>query len=281
MILYKTLSEASTETLHGAFLEAFSDYQVKLDLPFRKFEQMLLRRGYCPDISMGAFDNDRLVGFVLNGFRNWIGKPTVYDLGTGVIPQYRRRGIISDLLSHIKKLLKENQVEQYLLEVIKSNQSAFELYKKQGFEIQREFSCFQLEKDKFIPGETGMVERVESLEMQQLKEFWDFEPSWQNSVASVSAVPEAFNFFVVRVNNNLAGYGIIDKESGDIPQIAVNRDYRGNGIAHGIMTELVKSTNSRKVALLNVETPSGSIENFLNKLGFVLSVGQYEMLLKL
>lgn len=281
MINYKTLNETSLETLHKAFLEAFFDYQVKFDLPFRKFEQMLLRRGYYPGISMGAFDNGRLVGFVLNGYRSWIGKPTVYDLGTGVIPEYRRKGITSDLLSHIEKLLKEKLVEQYLLEVIKSNQSAFQLYKKQGFEIQREFSCFRLEKDKFIPRTTCMVERVERLETEQLKEFWDFEPSWQNSVASVEAVPEAFNFFVARINNTIAGYGIIDKMSGDVPQIAVNRDYRGNGIAYGIMTELVKSTDSGKVALLNVETNSTPIESFLNKLGFENYVGQYEMLLKL
>lgn len=281
MIYYKTLNETSLEILHKAFLEAFFDYQVKTDLPFWKFEQMLLRRGYNPDISMGAFDNDRLVGFVLNGYRNWIGKPTVYDLGTGVIPEYRRKGITSDLLLHIRKLLKEKQVEQYLLEVIKSNQSAFQLYKKQGFEIQREFSCFHLEKDKFIPGTICKVERVERIETEQFKEFWDFEPSWQNSVASVEAVPEAFNFFVARFNNTIAGYGIIDKVSGDIPQIAVNRDYRGNGIAYGIMTELLKSTGSGKVALLNVETNSTPIESFLNKLGFVYYVGQYEMLLKL
>lgn len=41
---------------------------------------------------MGAFDNEELVGFVLNGFRNWYGKTTVYDTGTGVLPKYRRQG---------------------------------------------------------------------------------------------------------------------------------------------------------------------------------------------
>ena len=57
------------------------------------------------------------MGFVLNGFRDWNGKATVYDLGTGVIGEYRKQGITSNIMSCLKALLKEEGVEQYLLEV--------------------------------------------------------------------------------------------------------------------------------------------------------------------
>jgi ribosomal protein S18 acetylase RimI-like enzyme len=281
VIYYETLNETSPEKLHKAFLEAFFDYQVKSELPFWKFEQMLQRRGYNSEISIGAFENERLVGFVLNGLRSWNGKTTAYDLGTGVIPECRRQGITSDMLEHIKKLFKEKQVEQYLLEVIKSNTSAIQLYKKQGFIIQREFSCFELDKNKFIPLTTCNVEHVERVNLEQLKEFWDFNPSWQNSIASINALPEAFIYSVVRFNNIIVGYGIIDKKTGDIPQIAVNKNYRGNGIARSIIIDLLKSTESHKICVLNVETQFKSIEKFLKKMGFEYRVGQYEMLLKL
>ena len=168
-----------------------------------------------------------------------------------------------------------------MLEVIKSNQSAVQLYKKQGFEIQRELSCFQLDKDKFISKTTCKVERVERIELEQLKEFWDFKPSWQNSIASIHTMPEAFIYYVVRFDNIIVGYGIVDKNTGDIPQIAVNKDYRDNGIASSIMTEIVKSTESNKICVLNVEAHLKPIEDFLTKLGFTYHVGQYEMLLKL
>ncbi|GAA0741452.1 hypothetical protein [Clostridium oceanicum] len=58
------------------------------------------RTGYVPTLCIGAFCDENLVGFVLNGFRNWNSKATIYDLGTGVIREYIKQGF-------------ENIVEQY------------------------------------------------------------------------------------------------------------------------------------------------------------------------
>jgi ribosomal protein S18 acetylase RimI-like enzyme len=281
MLEYRTLNKTSIETLHKAFCNAFSDYQVKMDLPIWKFKQMLQRRGYDPEMSIGAFKDEMLVGFVLNGFRNWNEKSTVYDLGTGVTAEYRRQGITSNMLLNIKEALKQKQVEQYLLEVIKSNTSAVELYKKQGFEIQREFQCFQLDKNKYNPITTYKVEHVNRINLRQLTEFWDFKPSWQNSIDSISAIPEAFLYSIVRFDNTIAGYGIIDKRTGDIPQIAVNKHYRGKGIARTIITDLIENTESYKISVLNVDDESKCTKDFLIKLGFEHIVDQYEMLLKI
>lgn len=281
MYSYRILDKISIETLHKTFLDAFSDYQVNIALPLWKFKQMLQRRGYISELSIGAFKNEMLVGFVLNGFRSWNGKPTVYDLGTGVIVEYRRQGITSNMLLNIKEVLKQKQVEQYLLEVIKSNTSAFQLYKKQGFEIQREFSCFQLDKNKYNPITTCKVERVNRIDWGQLTDFWDFKPSWQNSIDSINAVPEEFLYSIVSFDNAIVGYGIIDKRTGDIPQIAVNKYYRGKGIARSIMTDMIQNTESDKISILNVDNESKSTNDFLLELGFENSVGQYEMLLKI
>ncbi len=152
MVSYETLENIGIETLHKTFLNAFSDYQVKTELPLFKFQQMLQRRGYVPKFSIGgAFENGILVGFVLNGIRNWDDRLTAYDTGTGVIQPYRKQGITSNMLLNVGQLFKEMGVEQYLLEVIQSNTSAFQLYKKQGFKILREFECFHLDKNKYNP----------------------------------------------------------------------------------------------------------------------------------
>lgn len=39
MYSYKMLDKISMETLHEAFVDAFSDYQVKMDLPFGSFNR--------------------------------------------------------------------------------------------------------------------------------------------------------------------------------------------------------------------------------------------------
>lgn len=281
MFLYSTLHSIGPELLHQAFLRAFSDYQVKMELSFPDFEQMLRRRGYCPALSVGAFQGEKLVGFVLNGFRNWNGKPTVYDLGTGVVPECRRQGLTSEMLRHTKFLLKEKQVEQYLLEVIQTNDSALALYRKQGFRESREFSCFRAEKTRLVRRADWPTKPAAAIDFEAVKEFWDFSPSWQNSADSIHAAPEAFVSSVVRRNQEIVGYGIADRKTGDIPQLAVKREYRGNGISQSILTDLANRTESARLCMLNVETGAGSTEMFLRASGFTPFVGQYEMLLAL
>ncbi|MDR5586066.1 GNAT family N-acetyltransferase [Clostridium aquiflavi] len=281
MLEYRTLNKTSIETLHKAFLGAFSDYQVKIDLSIGKFKQTLQRRGYAPEISIGAFENDILVGFILNGLRSLNGKTTVYDIGTGVIIDYRRQGITSSMLLKAKEILKQKQVEQYLLEVIQSNTSAFQFYNKEGFEIKRKFPCFQLDKESYLPLKTYKVEHTDKMVWEQLTEFWDFEPSWQNSIDSINAVSEEFLYSIVRFDNTIVGYGIIDKRTGDIPQIAVNKHYRGKGIARSIITDLIENTESFEISVLNVDDESKCTKDFLINLGFEYIVGQYEMILKI
>ncbi len=116
---------------------------------------------------------------------------------------------------------------------------------------------------------------------EQLTEFWDFEPSWQNSIDSINAVSEEFLYSIVHFDNKIVGYGIIDKRTGDIPQIAVNKHYRDKGIARSIITDLMENTESYKISVINVDDKSKCTKDFLIKLGFEHIVDQYEMLLKI
>lgn len=282
MFSYNDLEFIDTKVIYECFLDAFSDYQIQIDLPYWKFEQMLKRRGFEPKMSMGAFEDDRLIGFVLNGYRIWKGKTTVYDLGTGVITEYRRQGITSEMLVNIKELFKEKDVEQYLLEVLKPNESAIQLYEKEGFETERELSCFELDKNKYINTEDKdncKIEIVDNLKLEDFKEFWDFEPSWQNSIASIEAIPQAFAYITAKIEDSIVGYGVIETRTGDIPQIAVRKDFRRKGIASSILSELIKNTESSNINAVNIEAQFKSSEAFFRSRGFEYEVGQYEMLL--
>lgn len=284
MFIYNTLENISIEKLHKTFLEAFSDYQVKSDLPLLVLEQMLRRRGYVAKASMGAFENNALVGFILNGIRNWDGKLTAYDTGTGVIKAFRRHGITSNMLLKDKQLLIEMGVEQYLLEVIQSNTSAVQLYKKQGFQILRDFECFSFDKNKYTPVTTHSAQHINminKINWTELTQFWDFKPSWQNSIDSINAASDTFIYSIISIDDKIVGYGIIDKNSGDIPQIAVDKNYRGNGIGKSIFTDLLNSTKSHNIRVLNVDSQCTSMKNFLLNLGFKQGLSQYEMVLKL
>ncbi|MFL5783066.1 MAG: GNAT family N-acetyltransferase [Bacteriovoracaceae bacterium] len=58
------------------------------------------------------------------------------QLGMGILPSYRGKGIGTLLLKEVLKLSKERGLEKVELEVYKSNSAAFALYKKLGFEEQ-------------------------------------------------------------------------------------------------------------------------------------------------
>ena len=279
MFNYKTLDNTSIEIIHKAFIDAFSDYQVKIEMPIWKFEQMLQRRGYVPEMSIGAFVNETLIGFVLNGCRILNGKLAVYDLGTGVVRQYRRQGVIDNILADIKDLIKEKNVKEYVLEVIKSNESAVNLYKKQNFEIQRELECFQINKSQYNFIINHKVEHTNKIDLNQLLRFCDFNPSWQNSIDSVNAISDSFLYSIVRFDYTIVGYGIIDKKTGDIPQIAVDRNFRCRGIATSLISDLIKNTESQNISILNIDGQMKSMQDFLIKLGFKNFVTQYEMIL--
>lgn len=284
MYEFRKLDQVSLEVLHNAFVEAFSDYQVRIDLPYWKFEQMMKRRGFVPEKSLGAFKDGRLVGFILNGCRSWNGQLTAYDLGTGVIPEHRKQGLTTSMFLRLAEQLRAEGVKQYLLEVLQQNKAAFELYKKQGFEITRPFCCYKLDKSIFRHKGTHTIEHLDSLkpaDWELFDGFMDFRPSWQNSTESICSVPDSFICSVVRMDNRIVGYGIIEKKTGDIPQLSVDRNYRGKGIGRSILADLISNTDAERVALINVDDSADSIKHFLLSMGFEHFVDQYEMLLKL
>lgn len=282
LLSYRTLENTPVDVIHEAFVDAFSDYQVKMDLPLWRFQQMKKRRGFSGKLSMGAFDGERLVAFVLNGSRLWQGEKTVYDMGTGVIRDYRRQGITTKILTELEGLLKDEGIGQYLLEVLQENTSAFELYKKQGFEITRALNCYKLFKANVTFSESRyQIHRVKPRTMSPLESFWDFIPSWQNSSESVLAVADDFGYAEVVLEGQVAGYGLIDKKSGDVPQLAVRKDLRNQGIGSSILKDLLLQTEAPHAVFLNVESTKKETVSFLLGAGAESTVDQYEMLKRL
>jgi hypothetical protein len=76
-----SLGSSTFEQLYGAFSAAFSDYEVQLIA--EQFRSLLQRRGFVPELSFGAFDEDSLESFTLtvSDFikeREW---PTILEQG--------------------------------------------------------------------------------------------------------------------------------------------------------------------------------------------------------
>src|SRR5687767_10050556 len=86
------LNGQDLRTIHRTFISGFADYIIKFELTERQFQNHITLNAVDLGRSAGCFVDGRPVGLSLNGFGKWEGKSTVYDAGTTVLPEYRRRG---------------------------------------------------------------------------------------------------------------------------------------------------------------------------------------------
>ena len=102
------LSQFSELEILDAHNKAFSDYEVPMQLSLESFKYFNQRRGVQYDLSFGAVEGNELVGFILNAIDIWEGKRTAYDCGTGVIPEFRQKGIGNQIFSELLNYRTQN-----------------------------------------------------------------------------------------------------------------------------------------------------------------------------
>ncbi len=281
----RPLLDTPLSEVHDCFLDAFSDYEVPLQLSLAQLEYMFSRRGVDWQLSFGAFEGDRLVGFVMNGVGEWNGLATAYDTGTGVRASQQGKGVGKQMFAVALPALKAKGIRQYLLEVIQSNTSAVALYEKMNFETTREFVCYAATQgDLSFPDnrqEHFEIREISLKEISRLDSFWDYPPSWQNSPDSLKRKADEFSYVGAFSENELVGYGIIDPNSGDIPQIAVAREYRRQGVGTAILEKLLQLCQSDALKYINVDRQDQGTRQLLLACGCRETVRQFEMILPL
>lgn len=274
----QNLNNTSIDTIHKAFIDAFSEYEVKIDMPIEKFNEMLLTRDYNPLLSIGCFSGDRLLGFVLAGYRSIDNKKCCYDVATGVIREYQNKHIGSILLKELMNSIEHNEIDQFQLEVLEKNVAARKLYEKNGFSITRRLRCYEIElhetsisKIPFaVSRDSGFLESVDE------NDYVSFKPTWQNSFKAFYNNKDKYYFISFLDNDVIVGYGIIHKEKGDILQLGVNRNYRDKEIEEILIKKMANCVSKTKVTLVNIEDKS-YMQNILEKNQYSNFTNQYEM----
>jgi len=284
MYNYELLTNVSYQKIYQAFAKAFADYPVPFDMSLEDFVFMIERRGYNPDISFGAFYNEELVGFTLNGLRKWNNVLTAYDTGTGVVKEHRKKGIAKQIFLQSIPVLKEKNIKQYLLEVMDINTPAIDLYKKMGFTETRKLD-FAIVKTKEINfSKTNYLvdlEITETLAWNLFKTFWNENPSWQNSIESLNRKSNHFICCVAKHKDEIIGYGFIQKSNGDIPQFAVKKEFRKKGIGSLILKKLSDYSYVNEFRVINSINKDEETNEFLKKIGILKDGGQLEMIMEL
>ena len=283
MIRYEFLNNTPIATLHQAFLNAFADYQVNMQMPLDEFTFRLRRDGVKTEISVGAFDGDQLVGFCLNGSGTWQREATVYDAGTGFLPEYRGRGMASEMFRFMNPQLKERGFSKYLLEVLTSNEPAVNLYRRLGFTETRRLGVFRT-PTRLSYGKISheQIRPVEFPNWDLYQTFWSGYPSWQHSIDAVQRIGDTAAIVECDDDQRCVGYGIVTKSSGLLIQLAVDETYRRRGVGRLLLEALQNCvTASESIKVNNVDENLKETTAFFEALGFKLVLEQYEMVLNL
>jgi len=277
----KTLKGVAFTEIHRAFTKAFIDYEIP-PMSIDQLEQMLSRRAFVLDLSLGAFENDEIVSFTFNGIGNWNGVLTAYDTGTATVKEFRGQGLARKIFNETVSVLKNEGITHYLLEVLQHNDKAVNLYKSMGFEVTREFDYFVADIDKL----TLFKKASKKLEVKEMNlpshidqsNFWDFDPSWQNSFDSIHRTPHKFAAYGAFMNDLIVGYAITEFDSGDITQLAVHKKYRRQGVGTELLTKLIKSYRVDSIKAINTDSLNLGIKSFFKSVGIDLSGKQFEMI---
>ena len=278
----RSLRADDFDAIHHAFVEAFSDYVVPMKPAPEALREMFTRRGWVPELSSGVFEGKRLVAFTINGLDGTTG----YDTGSGVVPSHRRRGLARKTMEHSFELLRKAGVTRYVLEVLEPNVAAAALYREVGFAETRRLDCWTLE----VPSPRSGGERAKVrggarttipfsavsqagplAEGEKELSWWDVQPSWQNSTASIL---RARDRYVVLGDDD--SYAIVFPATGDVPQFAVRQEARRRGLGTRLLQDAA-ATAGKPLRVLNVDARDEGMAAFLAALGAQRFVRQIEM----
>ena len=177
MMQFKTLENTNIRDITTCFNHAFSDYFIPFELTEGQLADKMRADMNDLSLSVGAFDDSRLVGFMLHGVKRDTDQCYLYNGGTGVIPESRGQGITKKMYEFILPKLKSAQINGILLEAIDMNTQAIRSYEHAGFRTLRKVTCYKgsFKSDEF--NDLVQIKDIQHYDWQLLGSCWETTPT--------------------------------------------------------------------------------------------------------
>lgn len=271
MVVTASLKHTGIEQLLPVFNEAFSDYDVPVSMTLAALQAHLQSLSYTSEDSVGLFEKRDLVGFLLIGRRG----NTAYDVGTGIIPSYRGKGLSHILIDDTIGHLRSRGCTTFALEVLDTNTKAKNLYLSHGFAIRRSLLCFTVKQEE-LTGRSDLI--LENHDKGYIVPA-SFEPSYQNSDESVAE--GAYTCSDIMEKGVRKGFAWYHPNRGLIAQINIEPEYRDVDLLKQAIISCTMACTTQSVRMLNVDHGDDLTIKALQEVGFSNFTTQSEMTLTL
>ena len=287
----RTLRASELPQVHDLVLNAFAVYPVPMQPSLGHLQSMLERRGVDWSSSFGAFKDGLLVGAAMVAVDEW---PAVnmgaYAILTAVRREWHGKGVLSGLFEWTKLALDRRDVTRMQLEVLIDNSRARRAYERLGFDTERHLFCFDLprlsrpqrftEQLSFAVFEAEAAAAAEQARGELWSSFWTLTPAWTGSSWTVRRAPSRV-VIEARWDDEVCGYAVIDPESKELLQIAVEETHRRKGIGTELVRACMLHVRGPSMRVLNVDDgpDRGVTIAWLRELGASLMAVQLEMVL--
>ncbi|MEM7086751.1 MAG: GNAT family N-acetyltransferase [Bacteroidota bacterium] len=279
-MIFKTLEGTDDRLILEAFNDAFSDYFVPFHLTLGQLQSKIKADHVAPHLSVGVFENDQLIAFILHGIDTSGNQKVLYNGGTGVIPSRRGQGLTKRMHDFLIPSLTEQHIDLLTLEVITTNIQAIRSYEKVGYERDRLLACYKGDVMISLGNNPIEIKELREYDWPVLQSFWDIAPTWQNSKRTLNGLKRTNKSLAAYWEGRCVGYVIYDASSKRIQQIAVAPNFRRRKVATTLVAALT-ATFGNSLSIINVDKYSPPINSFLQYLGLENYLDQYEMTLKL
>ncbi|MEP0133402.1 MAG: GNAT family N-acetyltransferase [Eudoraea sp.] len=273
-MIVNNLSKISVNELIDCFLKAFEGYYVKMPSERNYYKERWKAAKVDLNFSYGMFDKGKLVGFIIHAIDKRFGILTAFNTGTGVLPEYRGKGIVNSIYEYALKDLWTEGVEKSTLEVIRKNEKAIRCYEKVGFIVSKKYKCYTGDikvkcSDKLDLKEIALKDIDWGKLPNQQYYSWDFQKETllegNYTFVQVFNKGEIESFFIInRINGYLAQFDILNTEN------------RGWNRLFSAIKEF-----SDKIKVINVDERLTDKLNYLILIGLKNSIDQFEMELEI
>jgi len=264
-------SSVSMSELTSVFNQAFSDYLIEVYFTQDSLREYVRRHGLDLDASLVVGSDGFMVGLLLCGSDG----STTWNAGMGVHPNWRRRGLGTELLDEWLVASRNAGLSRALLEVIKQNLVATNMYLSRDLREVRVYQGFE-GRGGWPKANPINPEHVERIGVGDLLPVYRKGHSWQKRPDVLKRLD---GFVALRTTGSDAPQGegyLIYENVGGLMYIF---DLTPNAAGRALLEDAVRKEVPRLIRLVNaidlVE------EDFYRQLGFRPWIRNVEMVLRL